>query len=253
MSWSLLIQTVRPHVVKISTPSGFGTGFLAFYNHNKTWVGIATAAHVVAYADEWQLPIRLFHPESLSTAIVGPQERVIFIDHKTDSAVMLLFEVKFQLPETPIALLPMSEPCGLGVDVGWLGFPVVEPNTLCFFSGAISARIEANKAYMIDGVAINGVSGGPVFHTSHSGGAQIIGCVSAYHPNMATGHALPGLLKAQDVSHFHGVAEHIRTVDEAQRKKAEFDAAQKPQSNVILVPDGTQPQAGSSPTFPPSS
>lgn len=236
MSWSLLIEAVRPHVVKISTPAGFGTGFLTFYNYNKTWAGIATAAHVVAYADEWQLPIKLLHPSTNSETIVPAHKRVIFLDRANDSAVMLLFEIEFEFPEEPIALLPMSQPCGLGVDVGWLGFPIVEPDTLCFFSGAISARIRDRNAYMIDGVAINGVSGGPVFHTSHSGNAQIIGCVSAYHPNMSTGHALPGLLKAQDVSHFHGVAEHIRTVDEAQRKKEEFDASRKP-------------QAGTAPTF----
>ena len=44
MNWDQAIKSVAPHIVKIETPSGYGTGFLAFYNHDKTWCGIATAA-----------------------------------------------------------------------------------------------------------------------------------------------------------------------------------------------------------------
>jgi hypothetical protein len=232
MSWSLLIDAVRPHVVKISTPDGFGTGFLQFYTYDKKWCGIATAAHVVNHADHWQQPIRVYDPASGAPVLLSHVQRVIFIDRRTDSAVLLFLNGDLQLPEIPVTLFPMSKPHGLGVDVGWLGFPTVEPDTLCFFSGAIRARLENHSAYLIDGVAINGVSGGPVFHTSLSGAPQIIGCVSAYHPNSATGEALPGLLLAQDVSHFHGVADHVRSIDEANWKKAEFEAAQKarPQS-----------------------
>src|SRR5262249_320541 len=47
----------------------------------------------------------------------------------------------------------------------------------------------------------------PVFHCSAPDkDPLIIGCVSAYHANRATGEALPGLLRAQDVSHFHAAA-----------------------------------------------
>ena len=150
---SFVIQAVRPHVVKISTPAGAGTGFLNLYNFDRTWIAIATAAHVVSYADEWELPIEIWHPHTNKTVISAANRRVIFIDHRTDSAVMLMLKLDLQLPEVPIALLPMSEPCGLGVDVGWLGFPAVEPSTLCFFSGAISARLPSRNAYLIDGVA----------------------------------------------------------------------------------------------------
>jgi hypothetical protein len=100
---------------------------------------------------------------------------------------------------------------------------------------------DAQKSYLIDGVAINGVSGGPVFHCTYSNKAQIIGCVSMYHANRVTGEALPGLLRAQDVSHFHGVAGYIRNVDEANAKKREFDEAQRQQSQSdsdAIVPNG---------------
>jgi len=43
----------------------------------------------------------------------------------------------------------------------------------------------------------------------------------------ATGEALPGLLRAQDVSHFRDTAERIRNTDEANAQKREFEEAQK--------------------------
>ena len=225
MSWDSAINIVRPHIVKIETPNGHGTGFLAFYNRDRTWCCIATAAHVVSYADEWQQPIRI--KSETATIFLKEEERVIFVDHNTDSAIILFFKSDLQLPQVPIALMPVDEPCGIGIDIGWLGFPGIEPNTLCFFAGTISAPQIARKAYLIDGVAINGVSGGPVFHRPSPETVQIIGTVSAYHANRATGEALPGLLRAQDVSHFHAIAQHIRSLDEAIIKKKEFEEAQK--------------------------
>lgn len=228
MNWDKAISVVEPHVVKIETPTGYGTGFLAFYNHDSAWCGIATAAHVVSYADEWQQPIKVSN--TTSRLFLNVSDRFIFIDYSNDSAVVFFVKGNLELPESPIALMPMDlRPCGIGVDIGWLGFPNIEPNTLCFFAGTVSARQEARKAYLIDGVAINGVSGGPVFHccSPESDDVQIIGCVSAYHANRATGETLPGLLRAQDVSHFHAVASQIRSIDEADAKKKEFDEAHK--------------------------
>ena len=227
MNWEAAINVVRPHVVRIETPNGYGTGFLAFYNKDANWCGIATAAHVVGHADEWQQPIRVRNEFSAGPRFLNVGDRVIFPDYSTDSAIVLFFKGDLQLPQIPIGLMPPGQSDSIGIDVGWLGFPNIEPNTLCFFAGAISARQEARKAYLIDGVAINGVSGGPVFHCPNPETVQIIGCVSAYHANRATGEALPGLLRAQDVSHFRGIAEQIRNIDEAAEQKRAFEEAQK--------------------------
>jgi hypothetical protein len=227
MNWDAAIKTISPHVVRIETPTGYGTGFLSFYNHDHSWCGIATAAHVVSHADEWQEPIKIRNEASPNPRFLKADERVIFVDCPTDSAVVLFLKGELKLPESHIALLPMDEPCSIGADIGWLGFPTIEPDILCFFAGTVSARQIAKKAYLIDGVAINGVSGGPVFHCPNPDKVQIIGCVSAYHANRATGEALPGLLRAQDVFHFHGVAKHIQSIDEANVKKREFEEAQK--------------------------
>ena len=78
-----------------------------------------------------------------------------------------------------------------------------------------------------------------MFHCPDPRNVQIIGCVTAYHANRATGETLPGLLRAQDVSHFHDVAKYVRTIDEANVKKREFDEAQK--QKPAADPDGNSP------------
>jgi len=226
MNWDQIVKKVTPHIVKIETPDGHGTGFLSLYNHDKTWCGVATAAHVVSHADEWQQPIKIIHSGSNETVFLKSSERTIFIDWRTDSAVVLFLKSNLQLPEFLITLFPVGTPLDIGAEVGWLGFPAMEPSTLCFFSGTVSARQEFRNAYLVDGVSINGVSGGPVLYSTEADGIRVVGTVSAYRANRATGEALPGLLIAQDVSHFHDVANHIRSIDEANKKKKEFEAAQ---------------------------
>ena len=227
MNWDQIVKKVTPHIVKIETQSGHGTGFLSIYNENKTWCGIATAMHVIDHADEWQQPIRIRHHATDTVILLKENERVIFKDWNTDSAVILFLKSDLDLPESVIALFPSSSTINIGCDVGWLGFPAVAPHDLCFFSGNISARQAFRNAYLIDGVSIHGVSGGPVLYSTGTEGVQIVGAVSAYTANRATGEALPGLLIAQDVSHFHDVTSRIRRIDEANKRKAEFEESQK--------------------------
>ena len=223
MNWDQIVKRIAPHIVKIETQTGYGTGFLSLYNENKTLCGVATALHVVNHADDWQQPIRIRHHSSEETVFLEENERAIFKNRETDSAVILFAKGDFPLPVDSVPLLPGDSVISIGVEVGWLGFPAVAPYDLCFFSGNISAKQEYRKAYLIDGVAINGVSGGPVVHATEADGIQIVGTVSEYHVNRATGEALPGLLIAQDVSHFHEVTSRVQSIDEASRKKAEFE------------------------------
>lgn len=233
MNWDHIVKKVSPYIVRVETPSGHGSGFLYLYNDNKVFCGIATAAHVLNQADRWKQPIQLYHSSSGQSLFLRENERVIFIDWETDSAVLLFNKSNLPLPENIIPLLPTETRLDIGLEVGWLGFPAIESYTLCFFSGIISARQDARKAYLIDGVAINGVSGGPVLYSTETEGIQFIGTVNAYKANRVTGEALPGLLIAQDVSHFHGVLNYVRSLDEANKKKNELEATKK-------TPDGPQ-------------
>lgn len=220
MNWNEIVTKVTPYIVKIETPEGHGTGFLCLYSENRNFCGIATARHVVSYADQWQQPIRLQHYPSSKTGFLKESDRVIYPDPETDSAIILFRQdVLPQLPEDPIPLLPISVPLAIGAEVGWLGFPALAESTLCFFAGTISARQEYFHRYLIDGVAINGVSGGPVVYSTATEGVQIVGTISAYMSNRATGTTLPGLSIAHDVSHFHDTISSLRSLEEAKEQK----------------------------------
>lgn len=168
-------------------------------------------------------------------------DRVIFNDPDKDSAVVLIGAGQLSLPQELIGLIPTDRRLPLGMEVGWLGYPGIASSTLCFFAGNISAWQDSRSAYLIDGVAINGVSGGPVIYSTTADsaeGAQIVGAISAYRANRATGEALPGLSIAQDVSHFHDIITQIETWDEAarQKKALEQQKAQEPQPEPQAQP-----------------
>lgn len=236
MSWDSATKLIAPHVVRIETPVSMGTGFLAFYNHDASWCAIATAAHVVSHADDWQQPIRIRNNGGFR--LLNASDRVVYMDRINDSAVVLFVKGDFQLPQSPVALLPVDVPCNIGTEIAWLGYPNIEADTLCFFSGTVSAWQAHRRSYLIDGVAIHGVSGGPVFHRINEN-VQIIGCVSAYHPNLAAGAPLPGLMRAQDVMQFHAVATRIKDIDDGEAKKREFEAAQTAQAGTAPTTTGT--------------
>jgi hypothetical protein len=240
MNWNTIVDKVTPYVIKIETPSGHGTGFLCLRNEDNSFSGIATARHVVSHADEWQQPIRLQHYHTSSTVFLKEPERVIWLDTDTDSAVLLIESGKLNFPETLIPLLPMTTPLVVGAEVGWLGFPAVAPYSLCFFSGNISGRQEWRHAYLIDGVAINGVSGGPVMYSTEAEGVQIVGSISAYVSNIATGEALPGLAIARDVSYLHDTISKMKSLDEANKQKKEQKSQEASASPSQEKPPGTE-------------
>jgi hypothetical protein len=244
MEWNEIVEKITPYVVKIETPGGHGTGFLCLYNADRSFCGIATASHVVSYADRWQQPIRIFHFPSSGVALLSESARTIWTDPGTDSAVILLQTGQLDLPENPIPLLPSDSQLAIGAEVGWLGFPAIAAYTLCFFSGNISARQEDRHAYLIDGVAINGVSGGPVVYSTATEGVQIVGTITAYRPSRTTSATLPGLSFAQDVSHFHLTISSIKSIDEANQRKLQ----QQQQPGMEVAEESQGPPKGEPPT-----
>jgi len=215
MAWSAAVEHIHPHIVRIDTPQSSGTGFLISNSHNNAFCGIATAAHVVYHAHDWEEPIRIAHVSK--SIVIRSHQRKIFLDPIRDTATILFDRGELPLPPDPLSLIPKDKSLKVGTKVGWLGFPAIPDANLCFFEGSVSAWLETQTAYLIDGVAINGVSGGPAFHIRDGDhpAVVIIGVVSAYVPNRATGEVLPGLSVVQDVSHFHELAPTFASLDQA--------------------------------------
>ncbi|MBI5873147.1 MAG: trypsin-like peptidase domain-containing protein [Candidatus Omnitrophica bacterium] len=218
MKWHQAIEKMNNLVVRISTPQGSGTGFLVSHSTVKPVCGIATAAHVVDWAHYWEQPIRIDHFASGKSLLLHHNERSIHIEGH-DTATIILEKRDLPLPEHSPKLSPEEKFLKVGNEVGWLGFPAISPKNLCFFSGRTSCFLEEEHAYLVDGVAINGVSGGPVFHLLEDG-FVVIGVVSAYIANRVTGETLPGLSVIRDVSQFHKLVREFKSLDDAKKKES---------------------------------
>ena len=81
----------------------------------------------------------------------------------------------------------------------------------------MSSFIKQNDRYLIDGIAINGVSGGPVFTNDDE--QVVVGIISSYISNKVGGNTLPGLLVAQDISHFYDTLKTFDSFDDAIEKE----------------------------------
>ena len=93
------------------------------------------------------------------------------------------------------------------------------PNDLCFFTGHVSSWLANEESYLIDGVAINGVSGGPAF----SNDPEFCGVVTAYIPNRATGESLPGVCLVRDVAPYEAKLNELQSLEEAQSESEGSD------------------------------
>lgn len=232
-TWYKVYEKLKPYMVRIETETGFGTGFLFGYAANHSLAAFATACHVVEDVEEWRKPIKIRHYTSGKVAYFENAERVILLDHMKDTATILVKPSAFNLPPATLPLLPSDKSKKIGVDVGWAGFPALSPYDLCFFSGSVSFYRSDYSSYLIDGVAINGVSGGPVFSGLEDSTPQIIGVISAYMANRRPGEALPGLLRAQDLTIVH---EHIKTLQSLDDAKQKEDELQKKVSKESAPP-----------------
>jgi hypothetical protein len=103
----------------------------------------------------------------------------------------------------------------------------------------VSAFIEQRNSYLVDGVAINGVSGGPVFVSYDEVTPEIIGTVSAYLPNRTGG--TPGLLRAQDISAFHDDLQTLRSFEEAKEREREIQQKSVAEGETVPEPERPEP------------
>lgn len=216
-TWQATVDGVRPYVVKVSTPSGHGTGFLFAQNTRLSLWGIATAAHVIRDEHAWEQPIRIEHLESGTKLMLYADKRGIFVSPQADAAAIVIKKGTIPFPNTFLSLIDPTMFKRVGVEAGWLGYPGLGTMTdqLCFFSGRISCWIGGQSTYLVDGVAIHGVSGGPAFDDD----GELFGIVTSYIYSQVQGQALPGLLSVCDVAELQRVVQDLKDLEQAQQQQ----------------------------------
>lgn len=224
-SWHQPLAAIKPYIFKIYTPRGSGTGFQIKYSNVTNYCGIATAFHVIAHEYEWEEPIRVEHFNSKKGLMIKKyiQKDHIIIPYPKEDLAFLFFPAgQIPVEKNNLNLIEETKILKQGVEIGWCGFPSVAPDHLCFFAGNISCVIENEETYLVDGVAINGVSGGPVFYKEVADrNPKVCGVVTAYRPNYITGASMPGLSVVKTVKPYSSTLKSIDNIDEA-RKKADI-------------------------------
>ena len=212
MRWDEVVDRVSGSVFRLYAGSSAGTGFLISLGRDPkngdSFATIATAWHVLealpGTTDE--LDIVSFDRKTCFTSAADQIGFYPVGDVRYDTGLIVLrtgtplVEEKELLP-----LFPHDSILARGADIGWLGFPGITEPELCFFHGYISGYLNDPPNYLVDGVAINGVSGGPAFDNR----AHVIGLVSAYIPNRVDqATTLPGLMTLVPINAIRYWMEH---------------------------------------------
>ena len=213
VEWNRAAASVSKQIVRIESGDGYGTGFITHAAYDLR--GIATAYHVVEEALKQERPITIRYEPTKSIVVgkgTGNDLLVVRDNPATTDAALLLFKNATDMQRPSVPLLEHGHMVVTGVEIGWLGFPKFYRDKPCFFSGRISSTMIDEKGYLLDGVAIAGVSGSPVFCLI-DGEPKIIGSISAYFYDVRQVNSsdsadrfvpqiisLPGLAVANDVS-----------------------------------------------------
>lgn len=245
LSWQGALRQMKNRVVKIKTPEGHGTGFhIGNFGADNNLCAVATAYHVINNRHEWGGPIKIIQEATKEEVFLKDSDRAVFTYPQKDLAVVLFVKPeKFNLPESHIELIPSGNYLVPGVDVAWCGYPGLMSDHLCFFHGYVSCHLSGD--YLIDGVAINGVSGGPVFYIANeSNSPKIAGVITAYIPNRRNGgDSLPGVSMITSILPCEETIKNLRNLSEAKIKaadhrKEELDVNPDDSNKSIDVPEG---------------
>lgn len=198
MAWDKVVDRVARIVFRLLAGDWAGTCFAVSIGtlpqSEATYYMFATAWHVVKDITGSQQPIYMVAADDKTVCEAKAGCYAVF---RLGSEVFDTALIMVRSPEAIVSLsdlLPIFPPesqLPRGTEIGLVGFPGIVGSEFCFFTGTISGYLNSPPSYLVDGVAISGVSGGPAFDNR----AQIIGLVSSYIPNQVNEYmTLPGLL-----------------------------------------------------------
>lgn len=197
LPWDQAIDRVSKATFAIEAGEAAGTGFVLSVGLSEGaqtfHTMLATAWHVLRDAEDTGGDLVVTSSDG-HRAFSSKSNRIGYLRLGPAIFDTALIYLETQEPVVEVAdllpIYPADSMLARGSDVGWLGFPAIAEPELCFFKGTISGYLSDPPAYLADGVAINGVSGGPVFDDR----CHLVGMVSAYLPNrLDEATLLPGL------------------------------------------------------------
>jgi len=195
-SWSELIPKLEPLIYRVRAGDSLGTAFVIAVTgegDGGRHTMLVTAWHVVQDVVQTNELLDLVRSDGVlvSALAAGPIAIYPVGPPECDTALMLVSTGEPLVSPDVLLPMPLETMLPRGADLGWLGFPGLVYPELCFFRGVVSGYQETPPVYLVDGVAINGVSGGPAFDRT----GLLVGLVSAYVPNQVDhGTTLPGLM-----------------------------------------------------------
>lgn len=208
--WPTAIQKMMNNVVKVSIcGNGHGSGVIVPPPKNAPGnCCILTAFHVIRKAQETGATIEITLSDSKTKFLLHSLQRYIFEQKQRDQALIIFSSNQklgdistYELPKHPGYYAP-------GTEFGWLGWPglAIANQTVCFCRGVVSAYLQKEDAYLVDGSSIHGNSGGPVFCCETNNKVFLAGIVTNYYPdevpvnNGSTPQAWPGLAMFRTVN-----------------------------------------------------
>jgi len=104
--WFVALDEVKKHSFKITTPHGWGTGFLIANPEKGDICGVATAYHVVDHAHVWEEPTKLYHAGSSRGIVLRREDRIILTEPSVDVAVIVFKKKDLFIDNTLLSLVP---------------------------------------------------------------------------------------------------------------------------------------------------
>ena len=198
MSWDKVVSRAEPIVFQLLAGHSAGTCFAVSIgtspDSHSLYYMFATAFHVVKDITLSKEPIYMLAADgkTVCEAEVGCYMIIPLGSEVFDTALIMVKSSEQIITQNN--LLPMfshESQMPRGAEIGIVGFPGIVKGEFCFFKGTVSGFLSNPPTYLLDAVAINGVSGGPALDNH----AQIIGLVSSYIPNRVNQYTtLPGLV-----------------------------------------------------------
>ena len=208
--WHMVVDQVMRTVFRLNTAENAGTCFLVSLGTDtqtsQTFAMFATAWHVLENLQGSSPEIEIISADKSKIFSSKTRKTAFFRMGTTSDAALIMIEVGPELTqENLLPIMPFKDQLARGAEIGWLGFPGLFNAEPCFFLGVISGYLNDPPTYLVDGVAVNGVSGGPAFDDR----AHLIGLVSAYIPNKVNETTtLPGLLALVPINAIRFWIEH---------------------------------------------